>query len=42
MSPPTLEVVATFAVERPGNPTVMPDGRVLVSVSVQRSSKSGP
>ncbi|MCF5025027.1 major royal jelly family protein [Pseudomonas lurida] len=33
MSPPTLEVVATFAVERPGNPTVMPDGRVLVSVS---------
>jgi sugar lactone lactonase YvrE len=28
-----LEIFATFPVERPGNPTVMPDGRVLVSVS---------
>ena len=28
-----LEIFATFPVERPGNPTVMPDGRVLVSIS---------
>lgn len=33
MSTQALEIVATFPVERPGNPTVMPDGRVLVSVS---------
>jgi len=29
----TLEVVAKFPAERPGNPTVMPDGRVIVSIS---------
>ncbi|QJI40037.1 gluconolactonase [Pseudomonas sp. ADAK2] len=33
MSTHQLEIFATFPVERPGNPTVMPDGRVLVSVS---------
>lgn len=33
MNNSALEVFATFPVERPGNPTVMPDGRVLVSVS---------
>ncbi|MCP1496527.1 sugar lactone lactonase YvrE [Pseudomonas migulae] len=33
MSSNALEIFATFPVERPGNPTVMPDGRVLVSVS---------
>ncbi|MHC8308171.1 L-dopachrome tautomerase-related protein [Pseudomonas sp. GT1P32] len=33
MNSSALEVFATFPVERPGNPTVMPDGRVLVSVS---------
>jgi sugar lactone lactonase YvrE len=33
MKPNKLEVVATFPEERPGNPTVMCDGRVLVSIS---------
>ncbi|EJN21998.1 gluconolactonase [Pseudomonas sp. GM78] len=33
MNSQPLEIFATFPVERPGNPTVMPDGRVLVSVS---------
>ncbi|NMN71551.1 L-dopachrome tautomerase-related protein [Rhizobium sp. 57MFTsu3.2] len=33
MSAAELEIVATFDVERPGNPTVMRDGRTLISVS---------
>lgn len=33
MNRPTLEIVARFPDERPGNPTVMPDGRVIVSIS---------
>ncbi|MGE8188698.1 L-dopachrome tautomerase-related protein [Pseudomonas sp. NPDC086278] len=33
MNSAPLEIFATFPGERPGNPTVMPDGRVLVSIS---------
>jgi hypothetical protein len=30
---PVLETLALFPEERPGNPTVMRDGRVIVSIS---------
>ncbi|SDN05005.1 L-dopachrome tautomerase-related protein [Ensifer sp. YR511] len=34
-----LEIIATFAEERPGNPTVMRDGRTLISVSAVGAPK---
>lgn len=37
MTPAELEIVAAFPQERPGNPTVMRDGRTLISVSAVAS-----